>query len=98
MEENNSADKNTEGWVYVFVCDPGPGETYFGLYNEEEDINFIPVFRTREEANDCFLELPRKKGVKHECQAVHVDEIAEAAEKNGFVVAIVDADGKVIKE
>lgn len=98
MEENNSADKNTEGWVYVFVCDPGPGETYFGLYNEEEDINFIPVFRTREEANDCFLELPRKKGVKHECQAVHVDEITEAAEKNGFVVAIVDADGKVIKE
>lgn len=98
MEENNSADKNTEGWVYVFVCDPGPGETYFGLYNEEEDINFIPVFRSREEANDCFLELPRKKGVKHECQAVHVDEITEAAEKNGFVVAIVDADGKVVKE
>lgn len=89
---------NAEEWVFVFVCDPGPSETYFGLYNEEKDLNFIPVFRTREEANDCFLELPRKKGVKHECQAVHVEEITEAAEKNGFVVALVDSDGKVISE
>lgn len=94
MEDKNFADD----WVFVFVCDPGPNEYYFGLYNEEKDLNFIPAFKTREEANDCFLELPRKKGVKHECQAVHVDEINEAAEKNGFVVTLVDSDGKVIKE
>jgi len=94
MEENNNSDE----WVYVFVCDPGPKETYFGLYNDEKDLNFIPVFRTREEANDCFLELPRTKGVKHECQAVHIEEISEAAEKNGFEIAVVDADGKVVKE
>ncbi|MFT5698959.1 MAG: hypothetical protein ACI8ZB_001815 [Desulforhopalus sp.] len=90
--------KISDEWVYVFVCDPGPGESYFGLYDEEKDLNFIPAFRTREEANDCFLELPRKKGVKHECQAVHVEEISEAAEKNGFVVTLVDSDGKVITE
>ena len=94
MEEKNSSDQ----WVFVFICDPGPNESYFGLYNEEKDINFIPAFRTREEANDCFLELPRKKGVKHECHAVHVDEINEAAAKNGFVVTLVDSDGKVITE
>lgn len=94
MEENNNSDE----WVYVFVCDPGPKESYFGLYNDEKDINFIPVFRSRDEANDCFLELPRKKGVKHECQAVHIEEIQEAAEKNGFVVAVVDSEGKVVKE
>lgn len=94
MEEKN----NSGEWVYVFVCDPGPKETYFGLYNDEKDLNFIPVFRTREEANDCFLELPRKKGVKHECQAVHIEEISETAEKNGFAIAVVDADGKVVKE
>jgi hypothetical protein len=92
MEENNSSDE----WVYVFVCDPGPKETYFGLYNDEKDLNFIPVFRSREEANDCFLELPREKGVKHECQAVHLEEISETAEKNGFVIAIVDSEGKVV--
>lgn len=94
MEENTASDE----WVFVFVCDPGPNETYFGLYNEEKDLNFIPAFRTREEANDCFLELPRKKGVKHECQAVHVEELTETAEKNGFVVTLVDSDGKVITE
>ena len=90
--------KNSDEWVYVFVCDPGPGETYFGLYSEEKDINFIPVFRSRDEANDCFLELPRKKGVKHELQAVHIEEINEAAAKHGFVVTLVDSDGKIITE
>ncbi len=98
MEENKSVENNAEGWVYVFVCDPGSDESYFGLYNDAKDLNFIPVFRSREEANDCFLDLPRKKGVKYECQAVHLEEISEAAEKNGFAVAIVDADGKVVKE
>lgn len=89
---------NDEGWVYVFVCNPGDSETYLGLYNKEKDVNFIPAFRTKEEANDCYLDMPREKGVKHELQAVHIEELHESAEKNGFVVALVDSEGKIIKE
>lgn len=87
-----------EGWVYVFVCDPGGNETYFGLYNEAKDVNFIPAFRTKDEANDCYLELPREKGKKYELQAVHIEELHESASRNGFVVALVDGSGQVITE
>lgn len=86
------------GWVYVFVCDPGANESYFGLYNKEKELNFIPTFQTKEEANDCFLELPREKGIKYELQAVHIEELYEAAEQSGFVVAIVDSEGQIVKK
>ncbi len=86
------------GWVYVFVCDPGEKESFLGLYNEEKDVHFIPTFRSKEEANDCFLNLPREKGKKYELQAIHIEELSAEASKNNFVVAMVDHDGKVINE
>lgn len=86
------------GWVYVFVCDAGNEESFLGLYNAEKEINFIPAFRSKEEANDCFLTLPRQKGKKYELQAIHIEELHETATKNDFAVALVDSEGKVIKE
>lgn len=95
MEE---AKEQVDVWLYVFVCEPGANESFLGLYNEEKEVNFIPAFQTKEDANDCFLTLPRQKGKKYELQAVHIDELQEEAIKNGFAVALVDSDGKVIKE
>lgn len=95
MEE---AKEQVDVWLYVFVCEPGANESFLGLYNEEKEVNFIPAFQTKEDANDCFLTLPREKGKKYELQAVHIDELQEEATKNGFAVALVDSDGKVIKE
>lgn len=83
-------------WVYVFVCDPGSDESFLGLYNEEEEVNFIPTFSSKEDANDCFLTLPREKGKKYELQAVHIEELQEAATQNGFLVAMVDSEGKLV--
>ncbi len=90
--------KEAANWVFVFVCEPGKDESFLGLYNAEKDVNFIPAFQSRDEANDCFLTLPREKGKKYELQAVHIEELHEMATKNGFTVALVDSDGKVIQE
>ena len=83
-------------WLYVFVSGPETRATFLGFYNQETEQNIIPVFRSKEEAQDCFLELPRQKGEKYELQAVHVDDLRRAAAKNGFVIALVDGHGKVI--
>jgi hypothetical protein len=95
MEEEK---EKVDVWVYVFVCNPGADESFLGLYNKEQDVNFIPAFQTKEEANDCFLTLPREKGKKYELQAVHIEELHDVATKAGFAVTLVDSDGKVIKE
>lgn len=93
MEEKNAEAGN---WVYVFVCNPGKEENFLGLHNTEKEVDFIPAFQTKEDANDCFLTLPREKGKKYELQAVHIEELHEIAVKSGFSVALVDSDGKVI--
>jgi hypothetical protein len=90
--------ENNSGWVYVYIVNPGKDETLFGLHNVEQDIHFVPAFRTKEEANDCFLNLPREKGKKYELQAIHIEELHEAAAKNNCAVAMIDQDGKVIKD
>ncbi len=95
MKEENA---EIGSWVYVFVCDPGNEESFLGLYNNEKDQNFIPAFKSKEDANDCFLNLPREKGKKYELQAVHIEELNDVATKSGFAVALVDSDGNVIKE
>ncbi len=88
---------SNEGWVYVVVCDPEKDESFLGLYDKEKDINYIPTFTSREEANGCFLSLPREKGKKYEIHAIHIEELYEDASKNGFVVAMVDGDGNMKK-
>jgi len=86
---------NTEGWVWVIVYDQGEGSHYLGLNNEEKEVDFIPAFESKEAANDCFLTMPREKGKKYEVQAVHIEELKEDAEKGGFAIAIVDAEGAI---
>ncbi len=93
-----SETQNSEGWVYVVVCNPEKDETFLGLFDKDKDMNFIPAFTSKEDANDCFLSLPREKGKKYEVQAIHITELNEDAEENGFVVAMVDGEGKIIKE
>ena len=86
-----------EGWVYIIVCDPGGDEHMLGLHSKEQEVDFIPTFQSREAADDCLLTLPREKGKKYEVQAIHVQELSENATKNGFVVAMVDGDGNIIR-
>lgn len=91
-----SETENNNGWVYVFVCDPEKEESFLGLYDAEKDVQFIPAFRSKEEANDCFLNLPREKGKKYELQAVHLEELHAEAKKNNYLVAMVDQDGRIV--
>jgi hypothetical protein len=93
MEEK----EKIEGWVYVIVCNPGKNEQFLGLYNKENKIDFIPAFPSKDAANDCFLTMPKEKGKKYEVQAIHIDELTEDATKNGFIVAMVDHDGHIVR-
>lgn len=98
MEEKVKGKASEKGWVYVVVCEPENNATFLGLHNKEQNIDFIPAFETKDSANDCFLSLPREKGKKYEIQAVLLEELYAEAEKNGFVVAIIDNDGNVVED
>lgn len=92
-----TTEQNNREWVYVFVGKEGEEENLLGLYDETTKMNFIPTFASKDDAQECFLSLPREKGKKYEVQAVHIEELNEEAGKNNFMVAMVDKDGKVIR-
>ena len=91
MTEKNGGSE----WVYVYVGGQEGSETFIGLYNEELQVDFIPAFADKEAAQACYLTLPRSKGVKYEIQAVLMEELRRDAEANGFVVTLLDEEGKI---
>lgn len=82
-------------WVYVYVAGSEGSESFLGLYNDALEVDFIPAFANKEAAEACYLTLPRAKGFKYEVQAVLMEELRRDAEANGFIVAMVDEDGKI---
>jgi hypothetical protein len=86
-----------EGWIYIIVCNPGGDEHMLGLHSKEQNVSFIPTFQTRQTAEECLSTLPKEKGKKYEVQAIHVDDLEETAKNSGFLVAMVDGDGNIIK-
>ena len=85
-------------WIWVVVQDPGGDEQFLGQLDEKNNISFIPAFYQKEEAEQCFVQMHRQKGKKYEIQAIFFDELAKDAAKHGFMVFMLDEDGKVIEE
>ena len=85
-------------WIWVIVQDPGGDEQFLGQLDEEHHISFIPAFFQKEDAEQCFLQLQRQKGLKHEIQAVFFDELSKDASKNGFMIFMLNAEGQVLEK
>ena len=72
-------------WIWVVVQDPGGDEQFLGQFNEED-------------AEQCFLQLHRQKGLKYEIQAIFFDELSKDASKHGFLIFILNAEGEILEK
>ncbi|MFW5908192.1 MAG: hypothetical protein ACOCR8_01015 [Desulfosalsimonas sp.] len=87
-----------ETWVYVAVEDPGSHEKFMGLYDEKTRLSYIPAFKEKEAALACMLNLPRREGKKYEVHAIMLDHLAEDARNNGFLIFMLDAEGRILEQ
>jgi hypothetical protein len=85
-------------WVWVVVQDPGSREQFLGQYDKQEDISFIPAFHSKEDAQQCFVNMARQKGSKYEVQAILFEELAKAAAVNGFMIFLLNESGEVLEK
>lgn len=88
---------NGNPFVWITVIDPGPQEQYLGLSDQETHIDFIPIFRDKEEALKCYHLMARDKSRKYEIQAVHLSELRKSAAAGGFMIFLCDGDGRVLE-
>jgi hypothetical protein len=85
-------------FVWVTVIDPGPDEHFLGLHDDAENLDFIPVFREKDDAMKCYHFMARDPQRKYEIQAVRYLELCQSAAAGGFVIFLLDGNGRVVEK
>ena len=83
-------------WLYVAIQKTGPEEQIVGQTDSEHDVSFIPAFLNKEAAQQAMFHLHLEKKKKYEVQAIIYEDLAHHAAENGFLVFVLDEDGKVL--
>ena len=89
---------NNDDWVWVVVQDPGGNERFLGQEEKESGIAFIPTFKEKEDALMCMPLMTRDKNIKYEAQAVIYSDLKEQAVGSGFVLYLMDNEGRVLEK
>ncbi|NOX33503.1 MAG: hypothetical protein GXP56_07165 [Deltaproteobacteria bacterium] len=93
-------DQIKDTWYYIIIQNPGIStEQFVGYTDKETKITFIPAFKTKEIAQQCFLIMPKDiMNNKYEVQAIIKEDLVDQAKKNNYDVFLLDDKGCVIKK
>jgi hypothetical protein len=94
MKEPQSADQ----WVWVVVQDPGGEEQFLGQQDKLENISYIPIFHSKEDAQHCFMNMARRQNCKYEVQAILFEELTKDAAANGFMIFLLNSHGDILEK
>ena len=87
-----------DDWVYVVVQDPGKTETIVGQRDEAHNIDFIPVFKTKDEAYQGVTQMVRTPGQPIEIQAILYEDLLRHAAAGGFLLFMLDGGGRILSK
>ena len=85
-------------WVWVIVQGESGTEQFVGLHDQVDDADYIPAFMKKEAALQCFINLPREKGIKYETQAVRYEELVKDAANSGFKIFLLNGEGQILEK
>lgn len=85
-----------DDWVYVVVQDPGKMETIIGQHDADHHVQFIPVFKDKESAAQGAARMARTSGSPFEVQAILFEDLLHYAGKVGFLLFLLDRDGRIL--
>lgn len=83
-------------WVFAIIKNPGSGEQLTG-FQTDQGIKYVPVLRTKENAEVFLSYMQREPGVRYEIQAIIFEDVLSYAKENECLVFITDEKG-VIEE
>ena len=88
---------NPETWIWAIVQNPGNNESFLGQHDKTNDIRFIPAFYDKDTALRCIDMFNKDKSIeKNEPQAILVEDLVNYATENGFLIFILDKNGKIL--
>ncbi len=98
MDELLATGEARENWYYVIIQDPSSStEQFVGFSDTQSDEKFIPVFKTKQQAVDCFALMPKDVfNGKYAVQAVIRDDLLAAAKVHGHKLYLLDERGAIL--
>ncbi len=87
-------------WYYIVVQNPETSsEQFMGYTDKETNATFIPCFKTKEIAQQCFLLMPKDIiKEKYEVQAVIKEDLIDLAGKQHYEIFLLDDKGKILEQ
>ena len=85
-------------WLWVVVQDPGGNEMFLGQHDNINNVNFIPAFLEKGDAQACFGQLVKEKDKKYEVQAIQYGLLTRYSTENGFTIFILNAKGEILQK
>ncbi len=89
-----------DAWYYIIVQNPGTSDEQFvGYTDKETKTTFIPAFKSKEIAQQCFLIMPKDiMKNKYEIQAVIKEDLIHQTQKNDYEVFLLDDKGIILEK
>ena len=87
-------------WFYCIIQNPETNQDQLmGFKDDKTNMDFIPIFKTKEEAQQCFLLMPKDvMNQKYEVQAVIKEDIIAQAKNTGHKIFLMDEKGSIKQE
>jgi hypothetical protein len=86
-----------DNWVYAVISNPGENERLTG-FHDQQGRTFIPVLKTKAEADGFLGYIPREPGVRYEVQAIVFEDVLKYAGENGSTICLVNEKGEILEE
>lgn len=84
-------------WLYVAIQKFANTEQIVGQTDTESDVSFIPAFLSKEAAQQAMFHLHLEKKGKYEVQAIIYEDLARHAAEDGFLIFVLDEEGKIVQ-
>ncbi len=87
-------------WYYIIVQNPGtPTEQFVGYTDTDAETTFMPAFKTKEMAQQCFLVMPKDiMNNKYEIHAIIEEDLMGQAKKNNYEIFLLDDKGCILEK
>lgn len=89
--------KNDE-WIFVLIQKSGQTETIVGQHDTQNNINFIPFFKSRDTALQGVTQLVKEPDQTFEVQAIIFEDLLRYADTGNFLLFMLDGRGRVLSK
>ncbi|MBF0552020.1 MAG: hypothetical protein HQK60_15985, partial [Deltaproteobacteria bacterium] len=82
--------------IWVVIGRKGQAETMLGINDAQNDLYFIPIFKTKEEGLGCLPRLAQASDMTYELQATRFEMVQTTANEKKYYIYMLGSLGEIL--